>query len=87
MPSEPWALPESMSVEDFATLLELELDAVEQGDIDRLVKLGRLWIGDKLANQPIRENTGYECQIGFPVFSRAKDHWLKMSAKSASVAI
>jgi uncharacterized protein len=77
-PDAEWKVPEGMSIDTFLTLVELDLDAVDQEQIESLVRLGELWLADKIGNQAIRENKNFEVQIGQRDFSKAKAAWLQL---------
>ncbi len=77
-PNAQWTLPEGMSIDTFLTLVDLDLDAVDQEQIQALVSLGELWLANKIGNQAIRENKNFEVQIGHRDFSKAKAAWLHL---------
>lgn len=76
-----WTLPAGLDIEDFLAIEKLELDAIDSEDVQRLVHAGELWLNDRLANQPIRENKDYECQVGHATFSRALAAWRELRAQ------
>jgi predicted acylesterase/phospholipase RssA len=73
-----WTLPRGLSEDDFARLTALELDAVEPSDITLLQRFCDAWLTGHVPNQPIRANGRLQCEIGFPVFRPAADHWKKL---------
>jgi len=74
-----WELPRGLTMREFDALYEMPLDPKSRGEIDLIWKMGDLWLGDRLPNQPIRAGDHLECDIGDPVFSDARAHWLKIS--------
>lgn len=62
----------------FCDLLELDMGAINQKDMESIQKLGQWWINDKVTNQPIRSD-GWTLQsrIGYDKFSAGKNEWLK----------
>lgn len=81
----PWRLPDGMKLGVFEKLRELDLDAVDTEDVDRLVEAGRLWIAGSLPNQAIRENKEYECQIGHATFGEALAAWRALVQRSGGM--
>ena len=76
-----WVAPEGLS-ETFADLAKLELDAVKQEDVLKIQELGRLWIADKVLNQPIRADLEkFSAEIGHVKFSAAKAAWEQLKAQ------
>ncbi len=73
-----WRPPGDFTIPEFLTLRELDLDAVAEPEVLLLAKLGRQWVEDRIANQPIRENRNFECQIGHAKFSEARDAWIAL---------
>lgn len=71
-----WASPAGLPVSDFNAIANLEMDAVEQTDVQRIQNLCALWLADKVPNQPIRANSeNFHCEIGHSTFSQAKAAW------------
>ncbi len=69
-----WATPPGIS--DFGALARLDIDAVAQADMLRIVELGRAWLANTVPNQPIRTNRDtLACEIGQPTFDRALAAW------------
>lgn len=87
--NEKWIIPEGLTVKEkdyFMELIELEMDAVKQEDVLKIEQLANWWIEDIAVNQSIRvESSTLNCAIGFPLFSTAKDEWLKRSMKKPLV--
>ena len=53
----PWDLPPGLTESEFARLSDLEMDAIEQGQVDLIGTLARGWLDNKVVNQPIRAAT------------------------------
>jgi len=69
-----WVAPPGVS--DFAKLAALDMDAVAQADVNRIVEFGTAWLANHVTNQAIRCNrTTLECEIGQPTFDRALAVW------------
>ncbi len=69
-----WSAPPGVS--DFRALASLEMDAVEQADVLRIVEFGNAWLANSVVNQAIRVNRDtLECEIGQPTFDRAVAAW------------
>ncbi|MGH6727346.1 MAG: patatin-like phospholipase family protein [Pseudolabrys sp.] len=83
-----WALPVGFTddpdggrtgLQKFLALADLDMDAVEQGDVMNIREFAEQWVKDGITNQAIRSNSEtYRCEIGCPSFSRAKKVWLKL---------
>jgi hypothetical protein len=65
-----WALPRGLNEAEFTALVEMDMDATDQADVDQIVKLANLWMNDDILNQPIRAGERLECQIGQRWFSQ-----------------
>lgn len=75
-----WTLPPGFKEDFFRTLINLDMDAVSQDEVNIISYLGAMWIADKVKNQPVRANGRLlEAEIGHPTFSEAKQAWLNMS--------
>ena len=71
-----WKLPKSFSPESFKKLVNLDMDAVSQTDVDLIKYLGQQWIDGNANNQPIRMNSiELTCQIGQNTFDKGKEIW------------
>jgi len=71
------AVPPGQTGEQFKTLRELEMDAVEQDQVLLIEGLGERWLADDVTNQAIRGNgITLEAEIGFSRYSEAKAAWL-----------
>ena len=79
----------------FRDLCRLEMDAVKQEDVDKIVQLADNWMAnDKtdvdldagVMNQPIRySGRAFEnCEVGHCTYVDAKKHWLEISKKEDS---
>lgn len=84
----PVAAPGSdVSADDIQKLLQLELDAVEQTDVDLIRKLCEMWIAGRARNQPIRPATGDRpADVGNDVFAEAKERFVKWRRETAGLS-
>ena len=74
--SGAWIAPGGMTAEQFQYLSNLDMDAVEQADAQAIADYARLWLEDRVRNQPIRMNgQSLDCEIGHDWFSQARDAW------------
>ena len=75
-----WVVPPELGCDGFKALADIPVDALEQPEVDKISALCDLWLADGLPNQPIRSNSeDFACEIGQPLFSQARDHWLALS--------
>jgi len=74
-----WTLPRGLGEDEFARLTELELDAIDPGDIALLQRFCDAWLAGHVPNQPIRANRQLQCEIGFASFPLAAEHWKKLA--------
>jgi len=76
-----WKYPEQLDADGraiFESLLNLDMDAIEQKDVDHIRLLGEWWCNDFIVNQAIRvDSYKLQCNIGHATFSQAKLEWLK----------
>ncbi len=75
-----WMLPEGLSGDDFKRLVDLDMDAVAQQDVDLIDKFCMAWFADQVPNQPIRTNGELKCVLGHGSFSEAQQAWLQATA-------
>lgn len=62
----------------FERLLNLDMDAIEQKDVDCIKQLGKWWCKDMIINQAIRvDSYKLRCNIGHSLFSLGKNDWLQ----------
>jgi uncharacterized protein len=76
-----WRFPEKLDGNDriiFESLLNLDMDAVDQKDVECIKLLGQWWFNGTVVNQPIRvDSYRLGCNIGHCYFSQGKMDWLK----------
>jgi hypothetical protein len=82
LPCDRWTLPKGFSETEFSNLVNLDLDATKPEEIILLKKLAAAWIAGDIANQPIRENSYLEPDIGDATFGAAAAHWRRLNAAS-----
>jgi hypothetical protein len=70
-----WALPKTITKDEFTRLVGLDLDATSAEDIALLTKLAEAWIAGDIANQAIHETSDFEADIGERTFADALQHW------------
>jgi len=71
----PWK--DDLGEERFRALIDLDLDALRQGEIKRIEELCELWLADadNVPNQPIRAGEDPPCNIGHDRFGKAEAAW------------
>jgi hypothetical protein len=74
-----WGPPTGLSLADFGSLVQLDMDAIQQADVLKIHNFCIQWIADKVPNQPIRANSNnFVCEIGHAAFSQARAAWLSL---------
>ncbi len=75
-----WDLPNNgLNIGEFQQLLNIDMDAIKQSEIDLISTFCEKWIVNNVPNQPIRTNSDLECEIGHNQFIEARDQWLQMA--------
>ncbi|HMD53974.1 MAG TPA: patatin-like phospholipase family protein [Phycisphaerae bacterium] len=74
--TRPMGLEKDNGNDPFVSLVNLDMDAVEQKEVDLIVKLTDAWIKGDVLNQPIRADDNLQCQLGYNTFANAKSAWL-----------
>ncbi len=71
-----WVLPSGMTDTTFATLVKLDIDAIDQADVNAIAQLSQLWLQNRVRNQPIRmDGTTLAAKVGHEWFSDALAAW------------
>jgi hypothetical protein len=77
-----WGYPEGIALgnesprEAFEALVNLDMDAVRQEDVERIERFGRAWIDGRVRNQLIRGDTERtKWSIGHPTFEEGRRAW------------
>jgi len=71
-----WQLPETMTIDQFTFLKDLDMDAVKNEEVASIVNYTDLWLQDKAPNQPIRmDGDTLEPRVGKARFSEALAAW------------
>jgi uncharacterized protein len=83
--SRPPGLGTQRGANIFVSLVNMDMDAVKQSQVDLIVKLTDAWIRGDALNQPIRADDNLQCQLGQPTFAEAKSAWLKKLTADKSV--
>jgi hypothetical protein len=74
--ADPWTPPGTMTRDQFRYLLNLDMDAVEQNQVDAILQFADSWLNDQARNQPIRmDGTTLKCELGQERFSLAQKAW------------
>jgi predicted acylesterase/phospholipase RssA len=68
-----WELPEGLRPAEFAALVKLDMDAVEQWEVKLVDKFCGLWLEDKVPNQPVRMDSNLVPVLGHGWFSEARE--------------
>jgi len=72
------ALAPAMSTTDvFTALVNLNMDAIEDQQVQLIQSLCEAWISGRIYNQPIRAGANFSCEIGHRWFADAKAEWLR----------
>jgi hypothetical protein len=74
-PGAGWSVPVGLSVGEFQRLVELDMVAAAQSDVELIVKLCELWMQGRIRNQAIRAGKDLVCEIGHPRYADAADAW------------
>jgi uncharacterized protein len=71
-----WTAPTGMTAEAFDQLVNLDMDAVAQKDVDAIIRFADLWLKGHVSNQPIRMDWDtLDCEIGYRSFGDAQAAW------------
>jgi hypothetical protein len=70
--SGQWRLPNTLDEEEFSSLVEMDMDAVEQDEVELIKQFCELWIKGEVNNQPIQSHDNLSCKIGQHTFDAAK---------------
>lgn len=74
-----WYWPAGLE-DDCKRLLALDMDALKQADVDLIDRLAQDWLKGKYANQGVRENQSFGCEIGFETAQAAITAWQRPPA-------
>ena len=84
---DPWRPPGDMTAAQFKYLMNLDMDAVDQGQVNAIEHLADLWLKDQVRNQSIRMNSDtLACELGQETFSSAVAAWKQISVAGAPAA-
>ena len=71
-----WSVPGCITAAQFKYLVELDIDAVEQPQVEAISHYADRWVQDLAPNQPIRMNGDtLEPELGQPTFGSAAAAW------------
>lgn len=80
---DEWVAPAGMKPAAFTTLAGLGIDAIEQDQVDAIVRYAEKWLADEAPNQPIRmDGDTFECELGHERFKDALAAWVRLKALS-----
>ncbi|HKB91832.1 MAG TPA: patatin-like phospholipase family protein, partial [Opitutaceae bacterium] len=75
------------SLKAFTALLKIDQSALDADDVDLVLKFCDAWINGAMANQSIRANAKYECEIGYAKFEDAKAAWIRRVPLKAPISV
>lgn len=70
-----WRLPQGLTPLQFQQLIQLDIDAVEQGEVKLIERFCNAWLADDVHNQTIRYDADLRPLIGHDRFSAARAAW------------
>lgn len=73
-----WAVPDGLGINDFEALVQLDMDAMNQTQIDTITRFCTAWLNNGVPNQPIRANRNLICEIGHDRFLTARANWINL---------
>jgi Patatin-like phospholipase len=74
-----WAPPKGMTLDQFAYLANLDMDAIEQHEVDAIGVFADLWLQSRVPNQPVRmDEDTLTLEVGDGWFSEAVGWWEKI---------
>ena len=77
-----WQVPPGLTLRDFADLIKLPIDAVEQHKVELIVKFGEAWLKNDVLNQPVRTNrVTLDCEIGYRFFKDGVAAWRQLTGE------
>lgn len=71
-----WRCPDGFTPDEFKQLVELDMAAIKNEEVELITRLCDAWMNGRLKNQPIRANKALVCEIGFANYQAAKIAWL-----------
>jgi uncharacterized protein len=84
-----WVRPRGLDPTDFAALVAMDMDAVDDSDVKKIGTLADAWLAGGLndptavRNQPIRASRWLEVEIGHGTFGEAAKAWKELGDPSA----
>jgi uncharacterized protein len=73
--SDRWVLPKGLEFDDFDALVNLDMDATDQSQVDLISKFCQAWLVGTVPNQAIRANELFQTLIGHDTFAAAAEAW------------
>jgi len=72
-----WKAPGNMTEEDFTTMVQMPMDALDPGQVTAISNYADLWLTDVAPNQPIRmDGDTLKRELGQTTYSAAKAAWM-----------
>ncbi|MGB4115172.1 MAG: patatin-like phospholipase family protein [Polaromonas sp.] len=78
MISGAWYLPSGFDENEFDQLVQLDMDATKNEEVNLISKFCSAWINGSINNQSVRPASDLSCEIGYPTFSAAQAAWTAM---------
>lgn len=70
-----WDYPAGITADQFKTLVDMDMAAVDQSQVDLINQFGNAWISGDVNNQGIRHNPDTTIDIGYSNFAEAVAAW------------
>jgi hypothetical protein len=71
-----WGPPGPMTTQQFLDMVNLDVDAIDQDQVDKIIAYTKLWIAGHVANQAIREDAiTLAVELGDDRFKQAVGNW------------
>lgn len=75
--SQKWECPAGFTKDEFRRLIDLDMDATKQNDVELINKLSLMYLENNVNNQPIRMGSGkMNCLIGQRNWDEVKKSWV-----------
>ena len=83
-----WGSPPTMTEKDFNFLVNLDMDAVKQSQVNAISGYADLWLDDLAPNQPIRmDGDTLTTELGQDRFSGALAAWKALTQQAAAATV
>jgi uncharacterized protein len=81
-----WAWPPCFSPGEWNAIINVEMDATRDSEVDLIRRLGEEWIRGNIANEAIRASSDFRIEIGHGTYPEAKAAWPKVLALRGGLA-